>query len=124
MLERLSYDVRNLVSPICFTDQCLARLNQSFSLFPPRKLLIWAVQRSIAQSHYCISNDVKAKCPSLSREFDGETRIFASAFAKPMKIRTRSFLFNKPIKSFNYLFTSCFIFEGHESRSNGTKCRQ
>ena len=57
-IERLSYDLEKVFA-ICFTDQCLARLKQSFSLFPPRKLLIWAVNNTIAQSHYCISNDVK-----------------------------------------------------------------
>ena len=93
---------------ICFTDQCLARLKQSFSLFPPRKLLIWAVKSSIAQSHYCISNDVKAKCRSLSRKFHGEMKLFASAFAKPMKILARLCLFDKPIKCFAFLFTFCF----------------
>ena len=71
------------VFAICFTDQCLARLKQSFSSFPPRKLLIWAVDSSIAQSHYCISNDAKAK---LSRKFHAETTLLASALAKPMKI--------------------------------------
>ena len=69
---------------ICFTDQCLARLKQGFSLFPPRKLLIWAVNRSIAQSHYCFPNDVKSK---LSRKFHGEMTLFASAFAKGGEIR-------------------------------------
>ena len=48
-IERLSYDL-DKVFAVCFTNQCLARLKQSFSLFPPRKLLIWAVNTSIAQS--------------------------------------------------------------------------
>ena len=51
-LERISYDLEKVFA-ICFTDQCLATLKQSVSLFPPRKLLIWAVNSSIAQSHYC-----------------------------------------------------------------------
>ena len=106
-LERLSYGLEKVFA-ICFTDQCLARLKQSFSLFPPRKLLIWAVNSSIAQLHYCISNDVKAKCRSLSRKFHGEMTLFASAFAKPMKIRARLFLFDKPTKCFAFLFTFCF----------------
>ena len=93
---------------ICFTDQRLARLKISFSLFPPRKLLIWAVNSSIAQSHYRISNDIKAKCRSLSRKFHREISLFASAFAKPMKIRARLFLIEKPIKYFAFLFTVCF----------------
>ena len=42
-----------------------------------------------AQSHYCISNDVKAK---LSRKFHGEMTLFASAFPKPMKIRASLFV--------------------------------
>ena len=46
---------------------------------------------SIDQSHYCISNDVKAK---LSRKFHGEITLFASAFDKPMKIRACLFLFD------------------------------
>ena len=85
-IERLSYDLEK-VFVICFTDQCLARLKQSFSLFPPRKLLIWAVNSSIAQSHYCISNDVKERCRSLSRKFHEEMKLFASAFAKGGEIR-------------------------------------
>ena len=93
---------------ICFTDQCLARLKKTLSLFPPRKLLIWAVNSSIAQSHYCISNDVKAKCRWFSGEFHGEITLFVSAFAKPMKIRARLFLFDKPIIFFAFLFKFCF----------------
>ena len=102
-LKRLSYDLEKGFA-ICFKDQCLARLKQSFSLFPPRRLLIWAVNSSIAQSHYCISNDVKAKCQLLSRKFYGQMALFASAFAKPMKIRGRLFLFDKSIKCFARLF--------------------
>ena len=102
-LGPLSYDLEKVFA-ICFTDQCLARFKQSFSLFP-KKLLIWTGNSSIAQSHYCISNDVKAK---LSRKFHGEMTLFASAFAKPMKIRARLFLFNKPIKCFTFLFAFCF----------------
>ena len=60
-VERLSYDFEKVFA-VCFTDQCLARLKQNFSLFPLRKLLIWAVNSSIAQSHYCVSNDINAKC--------------------------------------------------------------
>ena len=93
-IERLSYDLEKVFA-LCSTDQCLARLKQSFSLLPPRELLIWPVNSSIAQSHYCISNDVKAK---LSRKFHGGMTLFASAFAKPMKIRACLFLFDKPIK--------------------------
>ena len=74
--------LKQKVFAICLTDQCLARLKESFSSFPPRKLLIWAVDRAIAQSHYCISNDVKVK---LSRKFHAETTLLASAFAEPMK---------------------------------------
>ena len=92
------------VCAICFTDQFLARLKQSFSLLRPRKLLIWAVNTSIAQSHYCISNDVKAK---LSRNFRTEMTLFASTFVKPMKIRVHLFLFDKPIKCFAFLLTFC-----------------
>ena len=103
-LKRFSYDLEKVFA-ICFKDQCLARLKQTTSSFPPRKLLIWAVNSSIAQSHYRISNDVKAK---LSREFHGEMTLFASVFAKPMKIRARLFLFDKPIKCFAFLFTFCF----------------
>ena len=54
LLQPLSYDLEEVFA-ICFTDQCLARLKQSFSIFPP-----WAVNSSIAQSHYCISKDFKA----------------------------------------------------------------
>ena len=68
LIERLSCYLEKVFA-VCFTDQCLARLKQSFSLFPARKLLIWGVNSSIAQSHCCISNDVKAK---LSRKFHGE----------------------------------------------------
>ena len=79
MIERLSYDLEKVFA-ICFTDQCLARLKQT-SLFPLRTLLIWAVNSSIAQSHYCISNDVKVKCRSFSRKFHGDMTLFASVFA-------------------------------------------
>ena len=117
-IERLSYDLEKEVA-VCFADQCLARLKQNFSLFPPKKLLMWEVNSSIAHSHYCISNDVKAK---LSRKFYGETvTLSASAFAKPMKIRARLFLFDKPIKCFAVLFTFCFYVyfsRSYESRSN------
>ena len=105
------------VFAICFTDQCLPRLKQSFSFFPPRKLLIWTVNSSIAQTHYCISNDVKAK---LSRKFHGEMTLFAFAFLRPMKIRACLFLFDKPIKCFTFLFTFCFhvcFSRSYESRS-------
>ena len=95
-LERLSYDLEKVFA-ICFTDQSLVRLKLSFSLFPPRKLQIWAVNNSIAQSHYCISDDVKAKL-----SFHGEMTLFASVFAKPMKIRTRLFLLDRPIKCFAF----------------------
>ena len=93
-------------------DQCLARLKQSFSLFPPRKLLIWVVSSSIAQSHYCISNDVKAK---LSKKYQGEMTLFASAFAKPMNIRARLLLFDKPNKFARFCLRSVFtfIFQSH-----------
>ena len=124
MIERLSYDLEKLFV-ICFTDQCLARLKQSFSLFPPRKLLIWAVNSSIAQSHYCISNDVKERCRSLSRKFHEEMTLFASAFAKGMKLRARLFLFDKPIKCFAFLFTFCFYIYfswSYESRSIAECC--
>ena len=90
-IERPSNDLEKVLA-ICITDQCVARLHQSFSLFPPRKLLVWAVNSSIAQSHYYNSNDVKAKCRSLSRKFHGEMTLFASAFAKPMKISACFFL--------------------------------
>ena len=107
------------VFAICFADQCLARLKQSFSLLPTRKLQIRAVNSSIAQSHYCVINDVKAK---FSRKFHGENMtLFLSDFAKPMKIRARLFLFDKPIKCFAFLFTFCFhvyFSKSHESRSS------
>ena len=117
--ERLSCDLEYLLA-VCFTDQCLARLKQSFFLFPPRKLLIRAINSSIAQSYYCISNDVKEKCRSLSRKFHGEMT-YASAFAKPMEIRALLFLFSKPIKYFAFLFTFCFhvyFSRSYESCSN------
>ena len=113
MIERLSY-VLEKVFAICFTDQCLARSKQSFSLFPPRKQF----DCPITLLHK--SNDVKAKCRSLSRKFHGEMTLFASAFAKPMKIRGRLFLFDKPIKRFAFLFTFCFYVyfsRSYESRS-------
>ena len=95
---------------ICFTDQCLARSKQSVSLFPPRKQF----DCSITLLHK--SDDVKAKCRSLSRKFHGEMTLFASAFANPIKIRARLFLFDKPIKCLAFLFTFfffTFIFQGH-----------
>ena len=63
---------------------------------------------STTQSHYCYSNDVTAKCRSLSRKFHGEMTLFASAFTKPMKTRARLFLFDKPIKCFAFFHTFCF----------------
>ena len=111
---------------ICFTDQCLARLKQSFSLFPPRNLLIWAVNSWSAQSHFCISIDVSAK---LSRTFPGEMTLFAYAFAKPMKIRARLFLFDKRIKCFAFLFTFCFYvyfsrsYESHSKVKSSLRMR-
>ena len=101
--------LKQKVFAICFTDQCLARLKESTSSCPPRKLLILAADRAIAQSHYCISNDVKAK---LSRKFHAETTLLASAFAKPMKIffRTKSQL-NVLYFCLRSAFT--FIFQAH-----------
>ena len=63
-------------------------------LIPAKETPNMAVNSSIAQSHYCNSNDVKAKCRSLSRKFHGEMTLFESAFAKPMKIRARFFFAN------------------------------
>ena len=102
----------------------MARLKQSFSIFPLRKLLIWAVNSSIAQSHYCVSNDVKAKCRLLSRKFHEEQTLFVSTFAKPMKIRPRLLLFDKPIKCFAFLFTFCFYVyfsKSYKSHSTATE---
>ena len=48
------------------------------------------------------SNDVKAKCRSLSRKFHGEITLLVIAFAKPMKIRAPLFLLIKPIKCFAF----------------------
>ena len=93
------------VFAICFTDQCWARLKQSLSIFLPKKPLIWAVNSSIAQSHFCISNVIKAK---LSRKFHGKMTLFPSAFVRPMKIRARLFLFDKLIKCFAFLFMFWF----------------
>ena len=69
-------------------------------------------------------NDLTAKCRSLSRKFYGEMTLFASAFAKPMKIR--SFSLDKPIKCFAFLFTFCFYVyfsRTCESRSNSAQSR-
>ena len=120
IIERLSYDLE-IVFAICFMDQCLARLKK-ISLFPPRKLLIWAVNSSIAQSYYCISIDVKAKCRSLSRKFHGEMTLFAFAFAKLLKIRARLFLFDKPIKCIAFLFSFCFCVYFSRSYESRPKC--
>ena len=51
---------------------------------------------------------------------DDVVTLFASALAKPMKIRARLFLFDKPIKCFAFLFTFCFYVyfsRSYESRS-------
>ena len=73
----------------------------------------------MAQAHYCISNDVKAK---LYSKFHGEITLFASASAKPMKIHVRLFFSNKPITCFAFLFMFCFYVyiqgNNYESRSN------
>ena len=86
---------------------------------PPWKILIiLAVNSLIAQSHYFISNDDKAK---LCRKFHGNMMLFASAFAKPMKIQAHLFLFNKLIKCFAFLFMFCFYVyfsSSYESCSN------
>ena len=66
----------------------------------------------------------QAKCRSLSRTFHGEMTLFASAFAKPMKIRARLFLFDKPINCSAFLFTFCFhvyFSRSYESCSNSVK---
>ena len=108
------------VFAFCFTYHRLARLKQSFSYIPARKFLIWAVNSSIAQSNYCISNDVEAKCRSLSRKFHRGMTLFASAFAKPMKSRCRLFSSNKPIKCVAFLLTFCFYVyfsKSYKSRS-------
>ena len=52
---------------------------------------------SIAQSPYCLSNDVKAK---LSRKVHGKMTLFASSFDKPMKICARLFLFDNFLRLF------------------------
>ena len=49
-----------------------------------------------------------------------EMTLFASAFAMPMNICARLFLFDKPIKCFAFLFTFCFYVyfsRSYESRS-------
>ena len=53
-------------------------------------------------------------------KFHGEIMLFASSFAKSMKIRAPLFLFNKPMKRFAFLFTFCFdvyFSRSYESRS-------
>ena len=50
--------------------------------------------------------------------------LFASVFAKTMKIRARLFLFDKPINCFAFLFTFCFYVyfsRSYESRNLGDK---
>ena len=87
-LERPSYfletkSVRNLFHGLMF-----GKIKRKHLLIPAKETRnIWAVDRAIAQSHYCISNDVKAK---LSRKFHAETTLLASAFAKPIKIFFRT----------------------------------
>ena len=66
------------------------KIKTTFLLIPAKETPNMGSKQSIAQSHYCISNDVKAK---LSRKFHGEMTLFASAFAKPMKIRARLLVF-------------------------------
>ena len=55
-----------------------------------------------------------------------EMTLFASAFAMPMNICARLFLFDKPIKCFAFLFTFCFYVyfsRSYESRlSLDTSC--
>ena len=57
-----------------------------------------------------LANHITAfqKCRSLYRKFHGEMTLVASAFAKPMKIRARLFLFDKPIKCFAFLFSRSY----------------
>ena len=114
MIERLSCDLEKVFA-VCFTDQCLARLKQSFSLFPPRKLLIWGVNSSIAQSHCCISNDVKAK---LSRKFHGEMTFLHPRSLSTLNQWKFALVCFRSISLLNVLhFCLCsvytFIFQGH-----------
>ena len=90
-------------------DQCLARLKQTL-LIPAKETPNKGSKQFDFPSHDCISNDVKAK---LSRKFHGEMRLLAFVFAKPMKIRARLFLFDKPIKCLHFTFVFTFIFQGH-----------
>ena len=73
---------------------------------------MWAVNSSVAQSYYRLSNDVKVK---LSRKFRREMTLFASAFSKLMKVCACLFLFNKPIKRLHFCVCSVlnFMFQGH-----------
>ena len=100
-----------------FHGPMFCKIKTELLLIPAKKTpnLIWTVNSSIAQSHYCISNDIKAK---LSRKFHGEMTLFASEFAKPMKIRAHLFLFDKPIKCFAILFTSYFYVYFSKSRES------
>ena len=106
-----------------FHGPMFGKIKTKLLQIPAKEPLIWAVKCSVAQSHHCTSNDVKAKCRSLSRKFHGEMKLFASAFAKPMTIRARLLLFDKPIKCLAFLFTLCFYvyFSGsYESGSIAT----
>ena len=88
-------------------------------LIPAKETPNMAVNSSIVQSHYWISNDVEAK---LCRKFHGEMTLYASAFANPMKIRARLFLFDKQIECFAFSLTICFYVyfsRLYESRSKG-----
>ena len=67
VLERLSYGLEKVFA-ICLTDQSLARLKLSISLFPPRKLLILSVNSSIAQSLTAFQMTSKRNFPESSME--------------------------------------------------------
>ena len=50
----------------------------------------------------------QSEIPIAFQKFPWRDDVVVSAFAKPMKIRARLFLFDKPIKCFVFLFTFCF----------------
>ena len=103
LLERLSYDLEKVFA-VFFTDQCLARLKQLLHIPAKETPNMGSNYSSISQAHYCISNDVKAKCQSLSRKFHGEMTLFASAFAKPMKIHDVCFCSISQLNVLQFIF--------------------
>ena len=109
----LSNDNTEEVFAVCFTDQCLTRLEPTFSLFLPRKLLICAVNSSIARSHLFTAFQM------MSKQSFPESSMERWLCLHPCLLRQWRFMLVCfcliPIKCFHFCLRSVFtfIFQGH-----------